>query len=395
MPSPLFLDLTHTSHTRARTGVQRVSRALEGGLAGRCTPVAFDPYEGAWRPLEAWEEANLKSADPAKGRSSRWPIGARVRGEVRRLRRRQDMLAAAPAAALGGLIVPEIFSQDVADALPSLFAATGGPRVAVFHDALALQFPEFTPRSTVSRFPGYLRDLLAFDGVAAVSETSRASLLGYWRWLGATRVPEVVAIALGTDPAPSASPTAAAPDPPIVLCVSSIEGRKNHAALLDACERLWSSNARFQLRLVGLANMETGAEAIRLLEKLRTAGRPIRYDGPATDTELEAAYRECSFTIYPSLAEGFGLPVAESLARGKPCLCRLDGATGEIARQGGCVGIGSGEAGAIAAALGGVLSSPAQLVALETEARGRRFRTWPEYISEFTAWMGGVRRSAQ
>jgi glycosyltransferase involved in cell wall biosynthesis len=309
------------------------------------------------------------------------------------MQRRPDPLAAAPAAAQGGLIVPEIFSRQVADALPAIFAAARGPRVAVFHDAVALRFPEFTPRSTVSRFPGYLRDLLAFDGVAAVSETSRASLLDYWSWLGAARVPEVAAITLGIDPAPPGSPAVTPHGLPIVLCVSSIEGRKNHAALLHACERLWSSDARFQLRLVGLANAETGAEALRLLERLRASGRPIRYDGPASDAELEAAYRECSFTVYPSLAEGFGLPVAESIARGRPCICRLDGAMGEIARLGGCVGLGRGEEGEIAAALGSLLSSPAQLAALETAARGRRFKAWAEYVSEFMGWMGSLPRN--
>ena len=61
MTGRLLLDLTHTSHTRARTGIQRVVRALHRELGNSALAVTFDPYLGGWRPLEAWEQANLES----------------------------------------------------------------------------------------------------------------------------------------------------------------------------------------------------------------------------------------------------------------------------------------------------------------------------------------------
>ena len=251
MPAPLLLDLTHTSHTRARTGIQRVVRSLRGALAGRALSVCFDPHESAWRPLEPWEERNLAAACAAGARGSRWPLRARITGRLRRLSGRASPLAPGSA---GGVLVPEIFSPEVAAALPGLFAAAEGARVALFHDALALQYPEFTPRLNVARFPAYLQELLQFDGIAAVSEASRDCLLDYWRWLGATRLPQVVALPLGIDPAPAEDGATPPGGVPVVLCVGSIEGRKNHAALLDACETLWSAGAAFELRLVGLSN---------------------------------------------------------------------------------------------------------------------------------------------
>jgi glycosyltransferase involved in cell wall biosynthesis len=394
---PLLLDLTHTSHTRARTGVQRVARALRREWAGKAVAVCFDPYEGAWRPIEAWEESNLAAAGPWAGRGARWPLGARVRGYVRRLGRRPPPLAA-PEPPDGdppaGVLVPEIFSPAVAAALPALFARSSGPRVALFHDAIALQFPEFAPRSTVARFPGYLRELLGFDGIAAVSEASRDSLVGYWRWLGVSRMPPVAAISLGLDAPAAQRPAVAAAATPTVLCVGSIEARKNHAALLDACESLWARGVRFQLRLVGLANSETGRPALERLGRLCAAGRPLRYGGPEDDGALEAAYQECAFTVYPSLAEGFGLPVAESLARGKPCACRADGALGEVARGGGCLDLGPAGPAEIAAAIARLLESPAELAALGAAARRRRFRTWAEYAAELLGWMGSLGQGA-
>jgi glycosyltransferase involved in cell wall biosynthesis len=276
------------------------------------------------------------------------------------------------------VLVPEIFSPGVAGALPALFAAAGGPRVALFHDAIALQFPEFTPRSNVARFPAYMRELLQFDGVAAVSEASRVCLLGYWRWLGVSSVPEVVALPLGIRPAPAGS--------------FSVPPGKNHMALLEACETLWSRGVAFKLRMVGLANAETGAAALERIAAMRSAGRPANLDGPVGNDALEAAYRECSFTVYPSLAEGFGLPVAESLARGKPCICRTEGALGEVALGGGCLSLGAAGAPEIAGAVARLLTSPAELGSLSSAARGRRFKAWAEYASELLAWMGSLRR---
>lgn len=385
----LLLDLTHTSHTRARTGVQRVARSLHRALAGKATAVCLDPYEGAWRPLEVWEEANLVARNPSTVRGERWPLAAQVRGRLRRWNRRRSALPGPPDRA-GGAIVPEIFSAGVSAALPRLFDAAAGPHVALFHDAIALQFPEYAPRSTLARFPNYLRELLVFDGIAANSEASRDSLLDYWRWLGVSKHPPVAALPLGLDAPPADAGPAPDPAIPMVLCVGSIEGRKNHASLLDACEILWAHGARFELRLIGLAVGETGRPALDRLRSLQSAGRPVLYEGPQGDDALEAAYRACAFTVYPSLAEGFGLPVAESLARGKPCVCRTDGALGEIARGGGCLSAGTAGPAELAAAIGRLIGSPGERAALSAAARGRRFDGWDDYARRLLAWMDSL-----
>jgi glycosyltransferase involved in cell wall biosynthesis len=394
MPTPILLDLTHTSHTRARTGVQRVARALFRELSEEAEAVCFDPFECAWRPLEGWEKLNLASVDPSPGRGERWPLTARLRGRLRRWRRGSVQLGAVKrdGATPKGVIVPEIFSPRVAGALPGLFAASEGPRVALFHDAIALQFPEYAPRSTVARFPAYLRQLLAFDGIAANSEASRQSLLGYWRWLGVAKSPPVAVVSFGVDRAPEGPAAAIHTAVPTVLCVGSIEGRKNHAALLDACEILWSRGLQFRLRLVGLAHSETGASALERIRRLRSSGRPVDYDGPVGDDALEVAYGQCAFTVYPSFAEGFGLPVAESLSRGKPCICSWEGALGEIARDGGCLALTGLGAPEISAAIGRLIESPAELSALATAARARRFASWSDYAKQLVGWMATLER---
>jgi glycosyltransferase involved in cell wall biosynthesis len=393
MPAPLLLDLSHTSHTRARTGIQRVTRSLQTALGPRACAITHDPHFAGWRELESWERANLEATAAAASRGAQWPLRARIRGRVRRLLGRT-----APALPdNSGVIVPEVFSPGVARALPALFAAARGPRVALFHDAIALQLPELTPTKTVARFPAYLIELLAFDGIAAVSEDSAAALTDYWRWLGAPPPPPVQAIPLGVDRPNVTMPSGEAPDPdavPTVLSVGSIEGRKNHLALLEACERLWAGGTAFTLHLVGLAHPQTGAQALRRIQELKTAGRPLRYDGPASDAGLQAAYARCQFTVYPSVHEGFGLPVIESLAHGKPCICSARGALGESARGGGCVMLDVVSPEAIAAAIGRLVQTPSERASLAAAARGRRFRTWSDYADALAGWMSGLQARA-
>lgn len=394
---PVLLDLTHTSHTRARTGIQRVTRSLRAALGARAVAITHDPHARTWRPLESWEAANLTADGTAKKRGAQWPLSAKLRGLARRF-------AGTPAlssqlSALGpstGLIVPEVFSPGVAAAFPALFAATAGPRVALFHDAIALKFPELTPTKTVARFPAYLRELLVFDGIAAVSEDSRDSLRDYWRWLGVAHTPPIQALPLGVDlpPSPLSQLSALDSQLPTLLSVGTLEARKNHLALLDACEQLWASSAKFQLHLVGLAQAQTGRAALARVHALQAAGRPLRYHGPATDAALDAAYAECALTVYPSLIEGFGLPVIESLAHGKPCVCSARGALGESARGGGCVTLDSVDAASLASAVGRLLATPVELSALTAAARARKFRTWSAYASDLTTWMATLPRRA-
>jgi glycosyltransferase involved in cell wall biosynthesis len=382
----ILLDLSHTSHTRARTGVQRVCRSLYPALTagGDAAPITYDPNQRAWRPLAAWEMRTLESTAPAAKRGARWPLQARLGGTLRRITRTTTRLPPASSA----LVVPEIFSPAVAAALPALFAQVRGPRVALFHDAIALKLPEITPPKTVARFPAYLQELTRFDGIAAVSEASAVSLREYWDWLGLKKTPPIRALPLGLNPPPADSPATPSSDGrPVVLCVGTIEGRKNHQTLLSACAHLWDRGLEFELHLIGLAHAETGRAATAQITRLQQAGRPLRYDGAVDDATLEAAYAGCSFTVYPSIMEGFGLPVLESLQRGRPCICSADGALGEAALKGGCLTVKPDAPDQLAVAIEELLVRPETRFRLAAEARARRFRTWSDYAADLRTWL--------
>jgi glycosyltransferase involved in cell wall biosynthesis len=383
-----LIDLSHTSHTQARTGIQRVSRALLANIEG-AKPITFDPYQDTWRLLERWETATLTAQAPAASRGARWPFAARLRGRMR------SFVSAKPSVGPADvLIVPELFSPAVARSLPSLFSQISGGRVALFHDAIALQMPAAAPAKTVTRFPSYLKELLQFDGIAAISGASKDSLLGYWKWLGVSNHPPVEAIPLGTDRPSARGTTAPRSGPPEILFVSSIEARKNHVALLNACDILWEKGLVFSLRLIGLAHPVSGKAALETIDRLKAKGRPIRYDGAVSETILESAYAECAFTAYPSLVEGFGLPVIESVVRGRPCVCLGTGAIGEAAKGGGCLTLAHLDETSLAAAIEKLLADPTYLERLAQEASMRTAKDWATYAREVAGWSKSLRRKA-
>lgn len=388
---PLLFDASHTSHTAAQTGIQRVCRALFAQLEtqANAVPICYDPHWIGWRALGPGELAVLRdrTGGAGKSRGAKWTLAQKLSGASQRWLGRRPSVPAA-----SGLICPELFSAKVGGKLPELLAQVGGPRVAIFYDAIALKFPEYTPRGTIGRFPAYLRELLVFDGVAAISEDSAASLRDYWRWLGVTNAPPVQAIPLGIDDPLESTADAPASAVPRVLCVCTIEGRKNHLALLEAAEKLWSEGRTFELQLIGMARADTAGAALARIAELQKAGRPLLFRGAVPEAELHAAYRACRFTIYPSIVEGFGMPVLESLQYGKPCICSGAGALGESAHGGGCVPLGSVDPVTLADAMRGLLQNPAELDQLSAAARQRHLKTWPEYAAEFTGWMKTLNR---
>ena len=333
----------------------------------------------------------MQSTQESSGsRSAKWPLRQRLAGRVRRLLTQPNPLPPA-----SGLIVPELFSPNVAAHLPEIFATVRGPRVAIFYDGIPLKFPELTPPGTVARFPSYLRELLLFDGVAAISEDSAASLRDYWKWLGIINPPPVQALPLGVAPLEASENLATANSPaapPRLLCVCTVEGRKNHLALLEACEVLWREELRFELQLIGMARPDTAGAALTRISELQRAGRPLIYSGAVPAAELDAAYRRCNFTVYPSLIEGFGMPVIESVQHGKPCICSGRGALGESAHDGGCVPLESVDSVSLANAIRHLLQNPAELARLATAARQRKFRSWRVYAEDFQTWMTSLGR---
>ena len=159
--------------------------------------------------------------------------------------------------------------------------------------------------------------------------------------VGLDRTPPVDTIALGADfdgrarRAP-ANTLCGSDSPPAVLTTGILEPRKRQAMLLEVCESLWAAGARFSLDVVGRVNPHFGKPIRNRVRALTRAGRPVRHHETASDELLRSLYERAAFTVFPSHAEGLGLPVLESLWMGVPCLASDIPSVRECAQGGGC-----------------------------------------------------------
>ena len=105
--------------------------------------------------------------------------------------------------------------------------------------------------------------------------------------------------------------------PPYVLCVGTLEPRKNLIALVHAYRRLAARGWDHALVLSG--GIGWHFEPLRQLLSEDGPGQVV-VTGMVSPFELDALYRGATALVYPSLYEGFGLPVLEAMARGIPCI---------------------------------------------------------------------------
>jgi glycosyltransferase involved in cell wall biosynthesis len=172
------------------------------------------------------------------------------------------------------------------------------------------------------------------------------------------------------------------PDEPLVIVVGSHEPRKNHDAIVFAAERLWAEGIRFHLRFIGGGSRQVTHRFDRRARALARRGHSIEVRRSAKDNELLASYHEARFTVFPSLDEGFGLPLAESLALAVPAITSDYGSTAEIARDGGCLVVNPRDDDAIVGAMRTLLTDDKVHERLVTECRARPVRTWSDFADD-------------
>jgi glycosyltransferase involved in cell wall biosynthesis len=239
-------------------------------------------------------------------------------------------------------------------------------------------------------FAGSLAAVRNFDVVATISRATGTEYSGWRSMLSAIGVtgPRIEPVRL---PVEAAAPTRADTEAarahflvgslPLVLVVGDHQPRKNHLAVLHAAELLWREGGQFSLSFIG--GVSWGSDAFRRrLAELQRAGRPVDSQVSLPDGLVWAGYRLARCTVFPSLNEGFGLPVAESLAAGTPAITSDFGSMLEIATDGGALTVDPYDDHAIAAAIGTLLLDDVVHDRLCTEALNRPVRTWDDYARE-------------
>jgi len=330
----VLVDLTTTTHAGPRSaGASRVESRLAAHLVarrgGRVRPVSWSASDSTfvWLPPAALERASAGASSVVPGVT---PDTPRVTpADVpRRPGDRVVLLVAG-----GGWLSNASYLRGLLE----LRSALGAELHVVVHDLVHLKFPHWASRDEAARFGSHIEAMIASaDCILAYSASTVRDLEEAAR--GARLVlPPVRRIALGVDlgPVGGAGPI----EPPLarelagrpfVAYVSTITFRKNHELVCNVWRQLVERlGARLPaLLFVGRIAPDQEGFVDRVTRDPLLAGH-LRIVSGLSDAELDWVYRNCLFTVFPSLYEGWGLPVAESLARGKVCLASNAGAVPE------------------------------------------------------------------
>ena len=143
-------------------------------------------------------------------------------------------------------------------------------------------------------------------------------------------------------------------DGPTFLAVGTLEPRKCHALALDAFETLWKRGVEARLVFIGGRGWNVDGLADRIRRHPEHGERLFWFEG-ASDNDVSHAYGLAAAVVSMSLAEGFGLPLAEAARLDKPVICSDIPVFREVGRE-GAIYFTSGDAESMADAVEGFLS---------------------------------------
>jgi hypothetical protein len=225
---------------------------------------------------------------------------------------------------------------DLLCKLTRLKQARGCGMISLVYDLLPLYHPHLFGTGGPAfreRFRKYITALVSgSDGIAAISEATSRDIERFCRESGIACSP-VHVFRLGDDydeRIPGPPPGGLKPGG-YILIVGTIEMRKNPLLVYQMVKQASMEGISLPpVVLVGRPGSEF--EIIRRLtqEDPEVRGR-IRLLASMDDAGLNRLYRNCLFTIYPSMCEGWGLPIAESLCHGKICIASRTSSMPEIA----------------------------------------------------------------
>jgi glycosyltransferase involved in cell wall biosynthesis len=376
----VVVDINHTARTSLTTGIQRVARETVRRWR-RDKDVMLIGWTDDYAALRELAANEVDYAFVGPGGSSDDPgVGAsRVIVPWRCT-----------------VLVPELPAEPVRAPRFQAFANYSGSTTGLIgFDCVPVMAAETSAEGMSSGFASYLGAAAHVNRIAAISETAAIEYRGWRTMLAGVDLsgPDIRRISL---PVEARTPSDRAMQEarqllsvgplPIVLAVGSHEPRKNHLALVHGAEVLWREGMKFTLAFIG-GNAWNSEHFTARVQAMQEANRPIQMITALPDELLWAAYRLAYCTVFPSLHEGFGLPVAESLASGTPVITSNFGSMREIAQHGGAILVDPRRDDEVTDALRRLLSDEALRERLAGEASNLPLRTWDEYAAETWSYL--------
>jgi glycosyltransferase involved in cell wall biosynthesis len=324
----IYFDVTKTAGSRHASGLVRVTQRLRTELGTTVTPVSWSTWN-------------------------------------RHLQRDDWFLTA------------ELFSEVERPGFSTFLAERRGRTAAVFHDAIPLQFPHITWPQSVARQPVYMKLLGQFDHVFSVSHESCRALEGFWRWQGVTPRASLEVLTLGSDfDGADRGASESSSRLKSLVCVGIIEPRKNQDLLLDVAAALWDQGLDFELHVVGRVNPHFGRPIVKRMKTLARRHRGLRFHEAPTDAVVAKLIRNARALVFPTIAEGCGLPLLEALWRGVPVVCSDLPVLRENTVAGGCLALPVNDRAAWIDGVRRILTDDTCRTRLAAEAASRPLPTW-------------------
>lgn len=208
---------------------------------------------------------------------------------------------------------------------------TGASFALLAHDMIPDLFPEWCTELMVRDFSRWLDETVPLtDVMFAVSRNTAQDLTNCLARRGKTIFQPVI-VPVGSTPPGITTTMPPVLTEPYVLMVGTIEARKNHGGMLRVWRHLLATMPEASvptLVFAGKAGWLT-ADLMQQLENAHYLNGKIRFIDRPSEVCLASLYQHCLFTLFPSLYEGWGLPVTESLSYGKPVAASNGGAIPE------------------------------------------------------------------
>lgn len=260
---------------------------------------------------------------------------------------------------------------------------------AIFYDAIPILYPELCNTMIRKTHNNYMLLLSELDLIFPISQFSADCLKIFWEEYSIPFFPDILPVWLpgqfGNTKRNTETETQTK-DTIQILCVSTLEPRKNHKNLMEAFLKVQNNHKEISCSLILIGNCYNGAPEIANYIKAICKENPnIQWLGIVDDDCLERLYLESDFTIYPSYIEGYGLPIMESLWKGKPCICHNQGVMSELAQAGGCLTVNVKDSEYLYNAIYQLTVDSKLRYQLSLEATQRKIQTWYKYAKTITS----------
>jgi glycosyltransferase involved in cell wall biosynthesis len=310
--APLYIDVTRlvgrALKGRLPTGVDRVGLAYVKHFRARAGAVVrLGDRALALTSRDAQPLFDILADDPRRVRLVRALARALVRARGERILR-------------GAILLNTGHSGLERHAYPEQLRRQQVKPIFVLHDLIPLTHPEYCRPGEDARHATRMDNLLATAG--GVIANSRATLDDLSHYAGCKAVPVPPAIAAHLAAAPLPAPHARRPlAEPYFVMLGTIEPRKNHVMLLQVWRTLVQRYGLAAPRLVVIGQRGWECEnAVDLLERCPALQEAVTQRHGCTDAELATWLHHAQALLFPSFAEGYGMPLAEALACGVPVI---------------------------------------------------------------------------